>query len=59
MRTSLIKLADNLSEKAESTRDISFVTRSNFLRKPFKEKAKGLKNLEKKIEEKLLASKSC
>lgn len=56
---SLIKSADNLSEKAESTRDISFVTQSNSLRKTSKEKAEELKNLEKKMEEKLQALKSC
>lgn len=42
----LIKSADNLSEKAELTGNISFVTQSNFLRRTCKEKAKELKTLD-------------
>ena len=56
---SLVKSADNLSEKAKLTGDISFVTQSNSLRKTSKEKANELKNLDKKMEEKLLALKTC
>ena len=56
---SLVKSADSLAEKAESTGNISFVTQSNSLRKTSKEKTNELKNLEKKMEEKLLALKTC
>ena len=55
----LIKSADNLAEKAESTGNISFVTQSNSLRRTSKEKAKELKTLDSKLEEKLQALKNC
>ena len=55
----LIKSADNLAEKAELTGNISFVTQSNSLRRTSKEKAKELKTLDSKLEEKLQALKNC
>ena len=55
----LIKSADNLAEKAELTGNISFVTESNSLRRTSKEKAKELKTLDSKLEEKLQALKNC
>ena len=55
----LIKSADNLSEKAELRRNIPFFTQSNSLRRTSKEKAKGLKTLDNKLEEKLQALKNC
>ena len=53
----LIKSVDNLAEKAELTGNISFVTQSNSLRRKSKEKAKELKTLDSKLEEKLQALK--
>ena len=55
----LIKSADNLAEKTELTGNISFVTQSNSLRRTSKEKAKELKTLDSKLEEKLQALKNC
>ena len=55
----LITSADNLAEKAELTGNLSFVTQSNSLRKTSKEKAKELKTLDNKLEEKLQALKNC
>ena len=55
----LIKSADNLTEKAELAGNISFVTQSNSLRRVLKEKAKDLKTLDNKLEEKLQALKNC
>ena len=55
----LIKSADNLAEKAELTGNISFVTQSNSPRRTSKEKAKELKTLDSKLEEKLQALKNC
>ena len=55
----LIKSVDNLAEKAELTGNISFVTQSNSLRRTSKEKAKELKTLDSKLEEKLQALKNC
>ena len=55
----LIKSADNLAEKAELTGNISFVPQSNSLRRVLKEKAKDLKTLDNKLEEKLQALKNC
>ena len=52
----LIKSANNL---AELTGNISFVTQSNSLRRTSKEKAKELKTLDNKSEEKLQALKNC
>ena len=56
---SLVKSADNLAEKAESTGSISFVTQSNSLRRTSKEKTSELQNLEKKMEQKLVTLKTC
>ena len=55
----LIKSGDNLAEKAELTGNISFVPQSNSLRRVLKEKAKDLKTLDNKLEEKLQALKNC
>ena len=55
----LITSADNLAEKAELTGNLSFVTQSNSLRRTSKEKAKELKTLDNKLEEKLQALKDC
>ena len=55
----LIKSADNLTEKAELAGNISFVTQSNSLRRVLKKKAKELKTLDNKLEEKLQALKNC
>ena len=54
----LIKSADNLAEKAELTGNISFVTQYNSLKRTSKEKAKELKTLDSKLEEKLQALKT-
>ena len=55
----LIKSADNLTEKAELTGNMYFVTQSNSLRRTSKEKAKELKTPENKLQEKLQALKNC
>ena len=55
----LTKSADNLTEKAELAGNISFVTQSNSLRRVLKKKAKELKTLDNKLEEKLQALKNC
>jgi len=54
---SLVKTADNLPEKAEYTGSMSFVTRSNSLRRTSKEKTSELKNVEKEVEQTLEALK--
>ena len=58
---SLVKSADNLAEKAESTESVSFVTQSNSLRRTSKEQTSELQNLsvEKEMEQKLVALKTC
>lgn len=56
---SLVKTADNLAEKAESTGSISFVTQSNSLRRTSKEKTSELKNVEKEMEQTLETLKIC
>jgi len=56
---SLVKTADNLAEKAESTGSISFVTQSNSLRRTSKEKTSELKNVEKEMEQTLETLKTC
>ena len=54
----LIKPTDNLAEKAELTGNISLVMQSNSLRRTSKGKAKQLKTLGNKLEEKLQALKN-
>ena len=54
-----IKSADNMAEKAELMGNISFVTQSNSLWRTSKEKAKEIKALDTKLEEKLQALKNC
>jgi len=56
---SLVKTADNLAEKAESTGSISFVTQSNSLRRTSKEKTSELNNVEKEMEQTLETLKTC
>ena len=55
----LIKSADNLAENGELTGTTSFVTQFNSLRRTSIEKAKELKTLDNKLEEKLQALKNC
>ena len=56
---SLVRSADNLAEKAESTGIKSFMTQSNSLRRTAKEKTSVLNNVENEMEQKLMALKTC
>ena len=50
---SLVRSADNLAEKAESTGIKGFMTQSNSLRRTAKEKTSVLNNVENEMEQKL------
>ncbi|CAH3038939.1 unnamed protein product [Pocillopora meandrina] len=56
---SLLKSADDLSFKAEATGQLTFVTKSNALRKAAKEKTLQLQEVEDKLNGKLEALKGC
>ena len=52
------KLADDLAEKAESTGKVTFISKSNAMRRSAKEKEGELKSTEEEINKKLEALKS-
>lgn len=56
--TSLISSADEYALKAEKERNISHIIHSNSLKKRVKEKETDFKDIETKIEEKLLELKN-
>jgi len=54
----LFKSTDDLAEKAESTGKVSFISKSNAMRRSAKEKEGELKSTEEEINEKLEALKN-
>jgi len=56
---SLTALADQLAEKAESSRDMSILVKSNAMHKAFKEKTAEMTELDKQLADKLLEQKNC
>ena len=51
--------ADQLAEKAESSRDMSILVKSNAMRKACKEKTAEMTELDKQLADKLLEQKNC
>jgi len=56
---SLTASADQLAEKAESSRDMSILVKSNAMRKACKEKTAEMTELDKQLADKLLEQKNC
>jgi len=56
---SLTASADQLAEKAESSRDMSILVKSNAMRKTCKEKTAEMTELDKQFADKLLELKKC
>jgi len=56
---SLTASADQLAEKAESSRDMSILVKSNAMRKLCKEKTAEMTELDKQLADKLLEQKNC
>jgi len=56
---SLTALADQLAEKAESSRDMSILVKSNAMRKACKEKIAEMTELDQQMADKLLELKNC
>ena len=51
--------ADEYAEKAEKTQQLTWMVKSNSLRKSAKEKTAELKAVDEKLDEKLLQLKNC
>ena len=56
---SLTASADQLAKKAENSRDIRVLVKSNAMRKAFKEKIAEMTELDKQLADKLLEHKNC
>ena len=56
---SLTATADQLAEKAESSRDMSILLESNAMRKVCKEKTAEMTELDKQLADKVLEQKNC